>query len=105
MSGSWLQKYNLYSTAIRVWFFLALSMVIVVFIFPVHLKLWESEGSAPDTELSFRDFLVVLGANALAGAVIAKVRPWSLFLLSAILTIVLANWVAAWVFSIHLRFQ
>jgi hypothetical protein len=102
MAGKFLQKYSFYSTVIRLWVYLVLSMIIIVFMFPIQLPMC-GNGSTQNNKFTFRDFYILLGTNAVAGSQVLRLRSWLLFLLAAVLAIVLVSWAVAYVFSIRLR--
>jgi hypothetical protein len=104
MDGKLLQKLTFYSAVMRLWCFLVLSMVIIVVMFPIRLPLCGTGGNAEGSKLSFRNFEILLSANAVVAAVIVRLRSWLLLLLATIVGFVFANWVMAHLFSMPLNF-
>jgi hypothetical protein len=102
MAGKLLQKYSVYSTVIRLWVYLVLTMIIIVFMFPIQLPMC-GNGNTDDNRFRFRDFYTLVGTNAVAGSQVLRLRSWFLFLLAALLAIVLVSWAVAHLFSIELR--
>lgn len=98
-------KYSFFTTFLRLWFFLVLSLVIIAVMFPVRIPMCGEGGEVEGAELSGTQFALLLGANALAAPLLVKLRYFLLFLVATIAALVAIDLIVSLLFSIELRWS
>jgi hypothetical protein len=96
-------KYSFFTTVLRLWFFLVVSLVIIATMFPVSIPFCGEGGNAEGSKLSGSQFATLLGANALSAPVLVKLRYFLLFLTAAVVVLIAINLAVSLLFSIQLR--
>src|SRR5438128_601246 len=97
------KKPSIYAVFIRLWFFLVVSLVIISILFPVRIPLCGTGGDAEGSELTGRQFALLMAGNGVIAAALMRIRKLLLYLVLTAPAVVLVSWGLSWAFSIPLR--